>query len=134
MMEEVAEKAAKQAAQSVSRDIQLEMLRMEQRVRSEIAKDTKALFVEFLGMNPNEHAIEHRDMHDLNKHWKEFQSVIIKKVTSIVVTGALLVALATNGLPDIIKPKNENQAIHPHNNGPRERSESHGDDSDDQTH
>lgn len=113
MMEEVAEKAAKQAAQTVSNEVQLEMLRMERRIRAEIIADTKALFQEFLGMKPSEHAIEHRDMHDLNEKWKEFQAAIVKKVIGTVMAGALLVALAGSGIHSLIKTKPVDQFITP---------------------
>ncbi len=111
MMEEVAEKAAHRAAYSMSREVQLEMLRMEQRIQTEISGETKRFLIELLDMKPSDHAVEHRNLHELNEAWRDFQRTIMKKIISVVVAGALLVIAANNGLESITKLKNDNQEI-----------------------
>lgn len=92
MMEEVADKAAKTAAQSVSNEIRLEMLQMEQRLRSEIMRDMRNTLNEALGMKPTEHAVQHSEMSKVVKDVEALKGNLLSRVLTIILTASLAIA------------------------------------------
>lgn len=93
MIDQVAEKAAKDAAENVSRQLHMDMLEMEHRLEKQLLKEFDSKLKEYFGMTPQEHAIEHDRMKKMYGAWEGISSAFWKKIT----LGILLAALGTAG-------------------------------------
>lgn len=80
MIEDVADKAAKNAAASVAKDLKIEMLQMETRIEEKIVGRVELKLQEHFGMTPQEHAIEHDRMRKIYNTWAGLSTAFWKKV------------------------------------------------------
>lgn len=89
MIEKVAEKAAKDAAENVSNKLHLEMMEMERRMEKNLLNQFDSKLKEYFGMTPQEHAIEHDRMKKLYTAWEGISNALWKKIAMAIIVIAL---------------------------------------------
>lgn len=101
MMEEVAEKAAKRAADLTSANLKLQMYEMQQRINEEF----EAKLREYFGMSAQDHAIEHSKMRRVVESIDSIKGDFFKKIAVFLLTFGLLgIGAATSGF-DVLHSK-----------------------------
>lgn len=107
-MDDVAEKAAKRAAESVHQQMKYELLELEQRLEARLGQQIR----DTLGVDVKEHYAQHKRIGEFLESVNDFWGGIIKKSAEYMVAGvigALLLAFSMRG--EVTKTASDNYPV-----------------------
>lgn len=100
MMNEVAEHAAKTAAKEVALELKLEIAQMKAELKQEFSHELDNKLGVFMGMTPNEHAVEHDRMRRVMSFYNQLTDGFKKKAIAVVIAVVFALGAGYN-IPDI---------------------------------